>query len=506
MASMLDSQGVLAENSPFITDLEWREIILRARADTKLFASAFLPSYFERPFPSISDAIFRAIDSSKSQKVVIAAPRGWGKTSIDGLAFPARNICYRLKKFIVHVSNTADAAIMVARNLKQALITEDIKRGDIIPTVFGNLKGSQWGEQKFVAGSTFVMPRGSGQQIRGLNYEGHRPDLIIVDDLEDAEAVMNEERREKLKQWFFADLMNSVDRSSKEWKIVVVGTILHEAALLTQLLQDDTWERVKISLCDDSLKSNWPDYMSDQQVEELFRSYANQGQADTFAREYQNKPISGLDAVFKGEYFKGYEPRELIESRSPDLFFVTIVDPAKTVKLSSADSAVVTVGLDMKAQKIYFHDCVAKKMHPDELMDAMFEQVERHGSRILAVEVTSLNEFITQPIKNEMRKRGCYPQFVELKARDKKENRVAQLAPFYRQGYIFHNRNVSQKLEMQLMSFPRSELWDVMDAFAYVIELMELDEKYFYAEEVPNEDEFSELASEDEHKEEWRIA
>lgn len=481
--------------SPLLQDPTWSRLISDAGLSTKVFATTFLPSYFSRPFAKMTDQIFDVIDDPTKQKVVIAAPRGWGKTTIDGLAYPARQICYGLKRFIVHVSNTADKAMMDARNLKQALVTNDAIRGDIIPTVFGDLKGDQWGEKQFVAGQTFVMPRGAGQQIRGLNYNGARPDLIVVDDLEDAEGVMSEDRREKLKQWFFADLMNSVDRSSRDWKIVVVGTILHEAALLTQLLKDDTWERISLSLCDDDLKSNWPDYMTDQQVEELFRSYMNQGQADTFAREYQNKPISGLDAVFRSEYFQYYEPNSLLDEK--DIYYVTIVDPAKTTKLSSDDSAVVTIGVDLARHRLYFHDCTAGKMHPDELFDAIFQHVATHNSRILAVEVTSLHEFITQPLKNEMRKRGVCPNFVELKARDKKEMRVAQLAPFYRQGYIWHNRAVSSKLELQLVSFPRSELWDVMDAFAYVIELMELDERYFYAEEMPDEDEFAELGSED---------
>lgn len=490
-------------SSPFMQDPTWKQLIAEAGQSTKTFASTFLPSYFDRPFASITDRIFQAIDDPSKQKVVIAAPRGWGKTSIDALAFPARHICYRLKHFIAHVSNTADDAVRKAGNLRRALVTEDVKAGDIIPTVFGDLKGDPWGAQQFVAGQTLVLPRGSGQQIRGLNYFGHRPDLIIVDDLEDAEAVMNEDRRQKLKEWFFADLMNSVDRSKKDWKVVVIGTVLHEASLLVQLLKDDTWERITISLCSDDLKSNWPEYMTDDQIEELYRSYANQGQADTFAREYQNKPISGLDAVFKPDYFQHYEPSSLVDNK--DVYFCTIVDPAKTVKLTSADSAIVTVGVDLVAHKIFFHDCTAGKMHPDELLDAMFDHVTRHNSRILAVEVTSLNEFITQPIKNEMRRRNVHPNFVELKARDKKENRVAQLAPFYRQGYVFHNKNVSQKLELQLMSFPRSELWDVMDAFAYTIELMELDERYFYADEVPGEDEFSGL-EEDETMPDWRTA
>lgn len=489
-------------NSPFLQDSEWAALIEEASVSTKCFASTFLPSHFDRVFAKQTEELFRVLDDPNLQKVLIIAHRGLGKTTIVNRAFPARNICYRLKKFIVSVSNTATKAVMDMTSLRNALTTNDVSAGDIIPSVFGDLKTKLWNAQQFVAGDTYVLPRGAGQQIRGLNYNGRRPDLIIVDDLEDPEEVMSEERRDKLKEWFFADLMNSVDRAKNNWKIVVIGTLLHEASLLADLMKDPTWTKVLLPLCDESLHSNWQEFMTDEAVEELFQSFLLQGKADVFAREYQNKTISSIDAVFKAEFFRYYDPSSLLDNK--DVYFVTIVDPAKTVKMSSADSAIVTIGIDLTNHNVYFHDCVAGRFHPDEIYDKMFEQVIAHNSRILAVEVTSLNEFITQPIKNEMSKRGIFPPFIELKARDKKETRVAQLAPFYRQGYIFHNKAVSAKLEAQLSSFPRSDLWDVMDAFAYFIELMELDERYFQCQEENLEDEYKELQSEPTRVDDWR--
>jgi hypothetical protein len=34
-------------------------------------------------------------------------------------------------------------------------------------------------------------------------------------------------------------------------------------------------------------------------------------------------------------------------------------------------------------------------------------------------------------------------------------------------------------LEQQLLSYPKSKRWDVMDAFAYVIEILEMGLRYF---------------------------
>ena len=110
-----------------------------------------------------------------------------------------------------------------------------------------------------------------------------------------------------------------------------------------------------------------------------------------------------------------------------------------------------------------------------------------------------LEQFIVQPIKNEMRVRGVTAQFIELKgstAAQAKPKRVATLAPHYRHGYVYHNKAICGKLESQLLGFPRSKYWDVMDAAAYITKVMEMEQHYFDPEgfdEVDPEDEFAEL-------------
>jgi phage terminase large subunit-like protein len=99
-----------------------------------------------------------------------------------------------------------------------------------------------------------------------------------------------------------------------------------------------------------------------------------------------------------------------------------------------------------------------------------------------------------------MIKRGKFYNLVELKARGHKEDRIAMLNPLYRLGYIWHNSNVCQALESQLIVFPKSKRDDIMDAVAYVVEMLELGERYFApdntAGEQPDDDEFAGLEKE----------
>jgi hypothetical protein len=348
---------------------------------------------------------------------------------------------------------------------------------------------------------TAVMPRGRGQQVRGILFGNNRPDLIVCDDLEDSESVKSEEQRKKVKEWFFADVCNSVNRSRNDWKIVVIGTLLHEDSLLMSLIEDPSWHTLILDLCDDNYHSNWPDFMSDEAIMKLVEGYRHQGLLDVFYREYRNQPVSKETAKFKQEYFKYYEETDPdFVSRRKRLENIVICDPAKTVKPESADTAIVGVGIDTKNACVYVRDIINGKMYPDELYNTVFDMADRLHARVIGLKVTSLNEFITYPFRTEMVKRGKFFDLVEIKERASKEERVGTLVPFYRMGYIKHNKACCTVLEGQLISYPRSKRWDIMDALADIVEMLELGERYFTPSEKDDaevEDEYSDLMTDD---------
>jgi hypothetical protein len=483
-----------------------KTVMSQCYLSTKVSAKVLFGESFERPFASVTEPIFQLLDDDKISKGVIKAPRGWGKSTTLNIAYAGKKALFREKKFIVMISSTATKAQMESENLKRELMSNAIVR-----KIFGNVKtnvGDDAGidptfskEMWTVNGETLIFPRGAGQQVRGVRWGKRRPDLIIVDDLEDPEAVASEEQRKKLKEWFFADVLNSIDRSVP-WKVVFIGTLLHENALLADLLADPTWEKVEIDLCNDELKSNWPDFMTDEEVKALYESYRVQGLLDVFYREYRGIPVARETATFKEEYFRYYsESDEEFTKNRGKLETIVIIDPAKSTNVANDDSAIVGVGVNTEIPRVYIRDVVAGKMHPEEIYAAAFDMADRLGARTIGYEVTSLNEFITYPITTYMLQRGKFYSLVELKARGKKEDRIAMLSPLYRLGYIYHNKNVSAILESQLLSFPKAKRDDVSDATAYLVEMLELGERYFAPDastsgEKPSEDEFADLEKE----------
>jgi len=492
-----------------LKDSEAMDILAECSVSTKMTAKALFPERFYASFSGLHEQIFDLIDSG-APRVAIAAPRGIGKTSIVDLALAGRRILFRDSKFIPIVSTSFDSAVLQTENLKHELTTNQV-----IKALFGSIKtksaagiDESFSKKAWVALSTLIYPRGSGQQIRGILYHNFRPDLIIIDDLEDPETIENDELRAKRKVWFHADLLKAVSRLDKNWQVVYIDTLKHEDSLLQDLLDNPDWESIRLEMFGDDCKSNAPEFMSDKEVLKEVEYHRRSGLLDVLYREFRNLPISTEDATFRQEYFQPYDEAALANDKKVVLETVVIVDPAKTVKLHSAESAIVGVGIDRASARLYVRDVVSRKMYPDELYNEMFDMAARLGAFVIGVEVTSLNEFITQPIRNEMFKRGKFKELIELKPRggEKKEKRIAQLVPFYRQGYIYHNPSCCGGLEAQLLSFPRSKLKDIMDAFAYIIQMLDLGDRYFEPpeEEFPDpEDEYKDL-SYDKPLENWR--
>jgi len=512
-------------------DDQTKDILDLCAVSTRMTAKTFFPERFYLPFAEqIHEEIFKLIDGP-DQKVAIAAPRGWGKTSVVGLALMARWILFRHAGFICYINKSHDAASLQTENLRREMVTNravrhffgDFKQRDVNKSEFDEV----FSKKAWVAFDTLIWPRGAGQQVRGVLFKNDRPGLIVIDDLEDPDRIENDDIRKGWYEWLYADVIKAVPRIGphvKDYKIVYIDTLKHEDSVLQKLLESPEWKSVRLEACDDDFKSTAPDFMSDEEIMKEWNEHVAAGQTDVFFRELRNLPISTKDAAFRQDYFKYYnlplEHRKAEDDlqktdadiqQDRNIETVVLLDPAKTVKIHSAESAIIGVGIDLNNARLYIRDAISEKMYPDEIYDAMFGMGIRLDAKVLGIEETSLNEFIKQPIKNEMFRRGSFFELIWLKARGgmKKELRVKELVPYYRGGYIYHNAScvTMAKLEQQLLMFPRSRLWDLMDCLAYIIEMLELGERYFSPKEDPGdvEAEYKELEY-DEPISNWRYA
>lgn len=471
------------------------DIATEAYQSSAVFGKTFFPDTFSRPFDKIHYNLFEFIDNreyvarqqnSNPQLLACAVPRGIGKSTILNTLLSAKSIVFQEAHFVLQTSATASQAQQESENLKYQLTAPGS-----LHQFFDIQQGPIWNKEKWVVDvdghECCVYPRGSGQGLRGARYRHWRPDRVIVDDLEDPEEVLTEEQRAKQKEWFFGSLYNVIDRGRDDWLFIVLGTILHPNALLVHLLNDPNWTTYELPIANDDLTvSNAPNFMPVEKIHQVRKEMDGQGKLDSFWREYMNSPSPrGSDATYTSDMFKEYDPE--LDDRlndNPDVENFLLLDVARSVKKTSAESAIVGIGLDIVKNIIYVRYIAHGHWLPDRFYDEIFLACHRLNTNLLGVEVTGLNEFITQPLTNEGVRRGWPLDIIDLHARGgnanetAKERRSKPLLYFYRSGLVRHNPEFCSGLEGDLLGWPRPRRWDIIDAFAYLPQMLEKGERY----------------------------
>lgn len=477
-------------------------ILAACSKSTSVCGRFIFSEHFDTEDSDLHRQIDELIDDDDKEKVAIAAPRGLGKTTRMSIGKCGQGILFGKYKFIVYVSHSFTAAQQQTNTLKRELLTNSF-----IKEYFGSIKPAKvegyeedfsktaWvAENKVYGTKTYVLPRGYKQQIRGLKFGSVRPDLIIFDDLEETDTIHNPEMRRKMKDWFFADAMEAKDqREHVKCKFIYIDTLKHEDALLAHLLSLDSWDSLRLSICDNNYNSLAPGFQSTEHIKAKVEAAREAGTLDHFYREHMSEPISSESASFKTEYFKYYEEANESLSNNVDVENFVIVDPAKTATASSACSAIVGIGVNLRTNAIYVRDIIVDRLERHQVMELALDMCERLSARVLGVEITGLDQWIEQPFREEISRRHMAVHFVPLHAKKGKGGtelayesgkvaRVSGLVPYYRRGLIYHNKNVTGVLEAQLRSYPRAKQWDAMDALAYIIELLDYGERYFWPE------------------------
>jgi hypothetical protein len=482
----LDTLGILhAQEDP-----EIQQLLVRAFKDTGFFCKLFFPDIFSAPFAPAHLDIFKVLDDPTRSKLTVQAPRGIGKSAI-ARAYTAKVIYFQMAYFVVYLSSTASFAETQTENIKNMMINSEFGS-----SVFGKPKDSLSADIPEMLAKTawmfnngvFVLPRGAGQQIRGLNIQvlkgNYRPEMIIVDDLENIINVKNPEQRADLKNWFAGDVEYTRSYTSKRFRIFYIDTLKHADSQLVHLQESPDWYSIKIPMADENLKSLFPDFVPDDEIQREYDKHDQMGTLDVFFREWLGKPISTKDASFTKALFKYYneEDEDFKKSLSEgNLISLAILDPARSVKLQSASSGFVIWSVDIKNRKFYFRYGQGLKMYPNDLYDFVFDMAIRYDCRVLAYETTGLEEHIIYPMEKWAKEKHFGGQLKQLRARkgsgeyqkeDGKLARIGSLVPYYRQGHIVHNITQCRPYEAQLLSFPNSKYKDIMDAAAYLPQIL----------------------------------
>lgn len=465
-----------------------RKRIEACSTDMALFAKTYFPEIFKSNFCEFHTEIIGSIQNTilhqknKKNYYCRSAPRGHGKSQVISFLLILWCICYAYKKNIVLISDTNDQAKGFIMALKQELEDNELLRED-----FGDLVGrAVWSQDKIVTANDIqVFGRGAGQKLRGVKYRNTRPDLVIIDDLENDESVETEVQRKKLRNWFLKALM-PVGNPTTDY--VYIGTVLHYESLLQELLTSkkfsnwnrkkyqavykfsssakwDAWEAIMSDISrEDPAEDGYNFYMvhrlemigdievlwGDSDPDYYYNLMIMRWQdEDAFASEYQNDPISERMRVFQEDWIQYWEELpEIIEVHGA-------IDPSLG-KDKSDRAGMVWLGKS-RDNYLYVLEVTMGRFKPDQLIEIMIAGAIKYQDKLktLTVETVQFQAMFADELRKRAMNIGLPLPIEEFNDKTEKGLRLKGLAPKVKNGYIkFHRSQIP--LLSELRRFPKS--------------------------------------------------
>lgn len=454
------------------------------------FVNTYFPHYVRSPEKSLLHKFLfsrlpEILRSSEGINEATAAPRGEAKSTLVTQLFTLWCVVTGRKHYAVIVMDSIDQAYPMLEAIKAELEFNPRLKTDF-PEACG--QGRVWKAGTAVtANEVKIQVAGSGKKLRGLRHGPYRPDLAVLDDIENDEQVRNPEQRDKLETWLKKAVL-ALGGAGQKFDVIYIGTILHYDSVLNRTLNNPFWHATKFKAM-----LEWPDRMDLwDRWEELYRNdgeevaqafyLANKDEMErgvvtswaargvlalmkirardghaTFDSEYQNDPVAGEAAPFANSL-------NFWVNRDSDWIFYGACDPSLGKAGNSRDpSALCIGGYNRRTGVLDVVEALIKKRLPDKIISDIIELQRRYRCVLWGIETVQFQEFL----KTELVKRGAAAG-IPIPARGIKPSadkllRIESLQPYMQNGQIRLHASQSTLID-QFRHFPMADHDDGPDA------------------------------------------
>ena len=302
------------------------------------FLQYYLPHYATAEPAAFHLKIVRHVMQNPNCFDVIQWARDHAKSVTSGIALPLFMMLQpegSLFKSMLLVSKSNDNAAELLGGIKK-----ELESNNRIINDFGEQRGyANWEEGKFTtkAGISF-RAFGRGQSPRGTRKRAHRPDFIVIDDIDDDELVENTYRIDKAWNWILKSLIPTM--SIKGGRFLAVQNNYADDCLIGRLykrateLQEEGYQAYTdtINILDKNGNPSWASRFTAQECQAMIDKLGY----IAAQCEYFNNPIKG-GKHFKSDYIQ-YKPMRPSEYT----LIISYCDPSFSAKGDS--KAIVLVG------------------------------------------------------------------------------------------------------------------------------------------------------------------
>jgi predicted phage terminase large subunit-like protein len=418
---------------------------------------------------------------SPELNVAVACPRGHAKTTAGTQAFTMANILFRQRKYVLIVSDTQAQAIQFLDEIKTNLL-----ENDSIINSFGKIKFEKDTTEDVIGifedGAKFrIQAKGAEQKLRGLKWDSLRPDLICIDDLENDELVMNQDRRDKLRRWFYGALLPC---RAKGGLIRYVGTILHMDALLERIIYENkpitvddlrqigkpnkrnTWLTARYKAHNPTFTQTlWPERYDGEYFKQLKEDFYKQGLMDVYSQEYLNYPVDPTTAFYRRQDFIAMEPKD----HSKYKHYYIAGDLAVSTSQKADYTVFVVAGVDEDGI-IHIVDVIRDRIDSMEMVETLLSLQQRYRPELVCLEKGHIEKSVGPFLRERMLNSGIFINLIGMQPTQDKVTRARSMQARFRAGAVRIDKEADwyYVYEEEMLTFPRGKHDDMVDATSYI--------------------------------------
>lgn len=418
------------------------------------------------PIPYFHEEMWN-LCSSKAKQVAIAAPRGTAKSTAITHAYVLCSVLFRVKQHVLIVSDTESQAASFLGDIKVELTeNEDVIREFMIARL---VKDS---ETELIVECTDkhrfrILAKGSEQKVRGLKWRKMRPDLIVGDDLENDEIVLNSDRREKFRRWFFNALLQC---GNDDMHVRIVGTILHLDSMLNRLLSNKEWKTAKYAAHGkDFTNLLWPEKYSVEKLKGIRNTFKEDGNLEGYSQEYLNEPVAEGETYYRDQDFI---PMDHLDHELNKTYFAA-ADFAISESERADYTVIVVAGMDSKGV-LHIEDTRRGRWDADEIINELISVQRRYNPEIFTFETEKIDKAIGPSLNREMLRTGQILNIKKVTPTKSKTTRGRSMQKIMRAGGVRFNERADwyedMKAELMMMApgGSRGLHDDYFDAFSLI--------------------------------------
>jgi hypothetical protein len=437
------------------------------KTHAEFFIQFHLGELLTLAIPIFHPAVFAKMIAMEISRFVCAIPRGHAKTTLAKLAC-VWYFWFTDYRFIVYVSNTASTAQLAALDIINFLESENSQ--SIFPIIEWEIRRPGDGLYVFHIGNKKCILRalGAGQQIRGINIDNQRPQLAIVDDLEDNDNIATKELLDKLIGWFYGPFEKCLDLIHN--KIIHIGNMISNQCLLKKHCEDPDWHSIRFGCLLSDGTPLWPDIWPVIELQKDFQRYVRMNKVDSWFAEMMNLPMASSSGLIRASEIY-YRPQ--IYPGNHDAAFITI-DPAISERSWAHKSVVAcSARFDGVWQAVDYE--LLSAVDPIMLFESAYKMAIKWRCRHIGIESMAYQASIEPVFKFLSEMRGIkFLEFHKLMSYKQKTERILTFAGMLKIKEFALNDG-EYPITVQLLEYnpsKRDNDDDIIDAYGYAPEMI----------------------------------